>query len=146
MITCICTQVCPLYGNFIYLSGPSSSIYISMNVITVSDLVENSTLCLNSGSDSPEKWFTKNQFSGHHSIEPHQLIFSVFRYEQHECWICSKKLALCFLEPLKGEAWVYQVIIPQGGGSLCQERGWDHFYFLSGLLDQLTLLLWGAVE
>ena len=60
---CRCTWVCPLYGNFIYLSGTAPRVYISMNIITMSDLVENSALGLNSGSDVPEKCFTKDQIS-----------------------------------------------------------------------------------
>lgn len=37
--TCICTWVCPLYGNFIYVSGTVPKVYIYMNVITISDSV-----------------------------------------------------------------------------------------------------------
>ena len=76
--SCICTQICPLYGHFIYLLGLP---YILMTVIRLSNFIEKSTLCLSSASDGPEKCFTQNQISWHYSIEPHQLNFSVLRYE-----------------------------------------------------------------
>lgn len=47
----------------IYLSGTAPKLYSYMNVITMSDLVENSTLRLNSGSDVPGECFTMNQIA-----------------------------------------------------------------------------------
>lgn len=139
-----CTQVCPLHGNVIYLSGPSSSIDISMNVITVSNSVGNSTLCLNSGSDVPEKCLTKNQIPWHHSVESHWFSLPCSQVWSARMLNLFWKANPVFYGDIEGGSLNLLGNYPPRRWQLMPREGWDHFYFLSGLLDQFTLFLWGA--